>query len=242
MNFEDKGKYITILCQMHQHGRLNEESICFLVGSVSVNLKAKFRIDEHGLWYNERLELETEKRNKFTESRRNNGLFGGRGHKKDEKPIKVNNNNDKASAKHMAKHMENENEDINDNKIVNINESAKFVDLVNSLTGKKFKATSKINIAWKARVKEGYSLEDVTKAITNAMADNFHVENQFKHLTAEFFTRSDKLEKWINTEPKPQNKAIVPNSMTHALKIGDDYYNKRMAEIAEQERLSGNDQ
>lgn len=147
-------------------------------------------------------------------------------------------------SKSYDKHMDNENENeiVNDNKTVNINESAKFVELVNSLTGKKFKATSKINLAWKARVKEGYSLEDVTKAIKNAMADSFHVENQFKHLTAEFFTRSDKLEKWINTEPKPQNKTIVPNSMTHALKIGDDYYNKRMAEIAEQERLSGNDQ
>ncbi len=122
MNFEDKGKYITILCQMHQHGRLNEESICFLVGSVSVNLKAKFRIDGGGFWYNERLELETEKRNKYTESRRNNGLMGGRGHKKEEKPIKPKPKKEKAHAKHMAHHMEDENENRNDNKDIDRND------------------------------------------------------------------------------------------------------------------------
>lgn len=41
---------------------------------------------------------------------------------------------------------------------------------------------------------------------------------------------------------KLNQKGVIPNSMAHAIKIGDDYYNKRMAEIAEQERLSGNDQ
>lgn len=95
LSFEDRGKYITLLCQMHQQGRLDEESICFLVGSPSVKLKGKFSIDEDGFWYNERLEKEVDKRNKFTESRRNNGLQGGR--------------RKEANGKHMVNHMENEN-------------------------------------------------------------------------------------------------------------------------------------
>lgn len=78
MSFEDRGKYISILCLMHQQGRMDEETIRFLVGSVSVTLKSKFEVDENGLWYNERLEEETEKRIKFTESRRLNGSKGGR--------------------------------------------------------------------------------------------------------------------------------------------------------------------
>jgi len=106
MSFEDRGKYISILCLMHQQGRLSEESISFIVGLVSVNLKSKFCIDENGLWYNKRLEEETEKRNKFTESRRNNGLLGGRGNKKNKASAK-------ASAKHMGNHMEAENENVN---------------------------------------------------------------------------------------------------------------------------------
>lgn len=110
MSFEDRGKYITILCVMHQQGRMKEETICFLVGSVSDMLRLKFKVDENGFWYNERLESEARKRSEFTESRRINGLHGGRPKKS------------KASAEPSAKplgypmvtHMENE----NDNEIV----------------------------------------------------------------------------------------------------------------------------
>lgn len=87
MNFEDKGKYITLLCMQHQHGRIPEETIRFIVGSVSDNLKVKFRIDENGKWYNERMEEETIKRANFTKSRRENGQKGGRpGSKNEEEP------------------------------------------------------------------------------------------------------------------------------------------------------------
>jgi uncharacterized protein YdaU (DUF1376 family) len=65
MPFEDRGKYITILAQMHQQGRMDEETISFLVGSISVKLKSKFLIDDKGLWYNERLEEEITKRAAF---------------------------------------------------------------------------------------------------------------------------------------------------------------------------------
>lgn len=78
MTFEDRGKYISILCLMHQQGRMTEETIRFVVGSVSVNLKSKFKIDENGFWYNERLEIEIEKRKNFVASRINNGKLGGR--------------------------------------------------------------------------------------------------------------------------------------------------------------------
>lgn len=94
---------------MHQQGRMSEETISFLVGSVSVNLKSKFTIDENGLWYSKRLEMETKKRNEFTESRRMNGKQGGR--PKNSKPYA------KASANHMGNHMGNE----NDNDIINNN-------------------------------------------------------------------------------------------------------------------------
>jgi hypothetical protein len=33
MNWEDRGKYITILALMHQQGRMDDETIRFLVGS-----------------------------------------------------------------------------------------------------------------------------------------------------------------------------------------------------------------
>ena len=100
MNFEDRGKYITILAQMHQQGRLDEETISFLVGSISVKLKNKFLIDNNGLWYNERLEEEAIKRSAFIDSRRENGKKGGR-------PAKA---SGKASGKAKHKLPVNENE------------------------------------------------------------------------------------------------------------------------------------
>ena len=118
MNFEERGKYITILCIMHQSGRLSLDQINTLVGSLSVNLSVKFRLDEHGLYFNERLEEEIEKRKKFTESRRLNGKKGG----------------NKASAYPNGypigypkyNHMENENENviINDNVVISLERGA----------------------------------------------------------------------------------------------------------------------
>jgi hypothetical protein len=117
MTHEDRGKYITILCQMHQQGRLDEQTIRFLVGSVSDKLKAKFRIDEKGMWYNERLEMETARRNNFTESRRLNGNLGGRP-KKSKASAKP---NGKPKPNHKQNHTPNRmgNEDVieNDNVI-----------------------------------------------------------------------------------------------------------------------------
>lgn len=111
MSFEDRGKYITILSLMHQQGRMTEETIRLLVGSISDTLRLKFSQDEKGLLFNSRLEEETEKRQKFTESRRINGLSGGRpkGKKPNGKPKK------NLVVKHMDNHMEDE--------IVNVNES-----------------------------------------------------------------------------------------------------------------------
>ena len=110
MPFEDRGKYITILAFMHQNGRLNEETIRLLVGSVSDNLKSKFGIDNKGFWFNDRLEEEIKKRSNFMESRRENGKKGGRPPKKG---TILNNENNKPT--------HNLPEDVNEDEIVNEN-------------------------------------------------------------------------------------------------------------------------
>lgn len=113
MSFEDKGKYITLLALIHQQGRINEETIRFIVGSVSDKLKSKFTIDEQGNWYNARLESEIEKRASFTESRRLNGKLGGRPTK--EKPTE---NLKETKEKPIGYPTQNLVEDVNKNEII----------------------------------------------------------------------------------------------------------------------------
>ena len=117
MSFEDRGKYITILCLMHQQGRMKEETIRFLLGSISDNLKAKFLIDENGLWYNTRLEEEAEKRKNFTESRYNNGLKGGRPRKYEKNDDVKQETYKKPSGKPTHNLIENEDEDENKDEV-----------------------------------------------------------------------------------------------------------------------------
>lgn len=133
MSFEDRGKYITVLCLMHQQGRMLEQSISFVVGLVSVNLRSKFLVDENGFWYNDRLEAETEKRNKFTESRRNNGLLGGKGNKKEKRKKKNNKASAKLSGGHSGTLMENENENAINKDIININKKGVVEKIENAI-------------------------------------------------------------------------------------------------------------
>ena len=52
LTMEERGQYITLLCLNHQKGELTEKTIRLSVGSVSVDVLAKFKQDENGLLYN----------------------------------------------------------------------------------------------------------------------------------------------------------------------------------------------
>jgi hypothetical protein len=108
MSFEDKGKYITLLCYQHQKGHFSKETIRLLVGLVSVSVLEKFEEDEQGLFFHPRMDFEIEKRRCFIESRRENGILGGRPKKPNGKAY------DKTNAKPNGKPTENlpENENI----------------------------------------------------------------------------------------------------------------------------------
>ena len=107
LTMEERGQYITLLCLEHQLGRLSEKTIRLSVGSVSVDVLAKFKQDENGLLYNERLEIEIEKRSNFIDTRRTNGLKGGRPKAENKKPNGL--ANGKPNAKANEKLIENEN-------------------------------------------------------------------------------------------------------------------------------------
>lgn len=78
LNMEERGQYITLLCLQHQKGHLSEKTIRLNVANLSEDVLIKFKKDENGLYYNQRLDLEIEKRAFFVDSRRENGKLGGR--------------------------------------------------------------------------------------------------------------------------------------------------------------------
>lgn len=69
---EQAGKYIRLLCAQHQTGHLEEKHMIFICKTYDEDIWKKFKKDEQGLFYNERLEIEINKRKAYSESRSNN--------------------------------------------------------------------------------------------------------------------------------------------------------------------------
>jgi uncharacterized protein YdaU (DUF1376 family) len=100
MTFEEKGAYFELLMLQFNRGHMTSHMIGQAVGQLWDKIKDKFTVDEDGLWYNKRLELEKDNRKKFTNSRKNN-MLGVNQHTK----------NNGVKVGHMTSHMENENKD-----------------------------------------------------------------------------------------------------------------------------------
>ena len=120
LTMEERGQYITLICLQHQKGHLSEKTIRLSVGNVSEDVLKKFEKDENGLLFNKRIEEEIEKRRTFAESRRKNGVLGGRPKKPLEKP------SEKPLGLPSENLSENENENENDyafeGKVIKLNQ------------------------------------------------------------------------------------------------------------------------
>ena len=104
MTFEEKGAYIELLMMQFNRGHMTEHMIGLTIGQTFGRIKDKFIQDSDGLWYNERLDIEKEKRKSYVQSRFNN---------------KKGTNQYKKKEGHMSNHME----DVNVNKDIIVNNS-----------------------------------------------------------------------------------------------------------------------
>ena len=75
MTDEQRGKYIMLLCIQHQKGYLTEKDMLNISGVYDADIWEKF-VKEGDVYYNVRMREESEKRAKYTESRRSNRLKG----------------------------------------------------------------------------------------------------------------------------------------------------------------------
>jgi hypothetical protein len=107
----------------------------------------------------------------------------------------------------------NVNVNVNDN-VINKNQSKIDVAFLLNHFNQTFSKRSriipdKVLKSYQSRIKEGYLMEEITSAMTNASRDKFHIENQFTHCTLEFFSRAEKIDKFANTSIK-QNQKYIP--------------------------------
>lgn len=108
MTDEEIGQYIKLLCLQHQKGHLKEKDMLNICKTYNEDIFSKFKKDEEGNYYNERLEYEANKRKAYSESRRNN-------RKKKETYEKDMKNICNSYEQHMGNANANENININKN-------------------------------------------------------------------------------------------------------------------------------
>lgn len=78
-------------------------------------------------------------------------------------------------------------------------DSNKLLSVFNSILGKRARVIpEKAKKQIKARLKEGYTKDDIVQALENAAKDQHHIDSNYKYLTLEFITRPDKLERFVN--------------------------------------------
>lgn len=81
----------------------------------------------------------------------------------------------------------------------------KYLQFINKTFGKKYRETKSLtNFA--ARLNDGWTGVEFKQAIENAKNDEYHKENNFKHLTPAFFCREGMLDKWFNAVNKDKEK------------------------------------
>ena len=117
MTDEQVGRYIRLMCLQHQKGHLSESVVLSVMGGeIDKEVIGKLKRDDDGLYYNERLDEETNKRRKYSESRAKNRKGGAVSKSHDNHMSNICNSYDE--------HMVNENENVNvnetDKKIVKV--------------------------------------------------------------------------------------------------------------------------
>lgn len=84
-----------------------------------------------------------------------------------------------------------------------------FIKAFNGLLGTRYRPNESLARNLHARLKEGYSMEDIIQAVTNASEDDFlrgDNQNGRHYLTPEYILRPNKLQEWLNAKPDKSPK------------------------------------
>jgi len=193
LSSEDKGNLLDAIFQYQIDGI--EPTNTSRIYMAFMFFKNQFRLDE-AKW------------EKVVEKRREAGSLGGK-----QKVANVANATDaKQSRQGVANVAVNVTENVNENVTVKVNDnetvlpkqpspSALFVLEFNKVRNSKFRNTDSLAKKVSARLKEGYTIEQMISALKNAMQVQFHKDNGYRFLTPEFFSRADKIDMNLNATP-----------------------------------------
>lgn len=224
MNDEQVGKYIRLLCFQHQNGgRLTEKHMLHICKTYDKDIFEKF-IFEDGFYFNERLNIESEKRKNYSESRANN-----------RKKKKTESEHMKNISKTYVQHMENINENINrDINIIEVKDENKEV-IKSNTRAKKFDFENELllfvgdvqivkDFMELRRKKKAVNSQTALKLIINECHENnFPVDEAIKTMIARNW-QGFKVS-WL--EPKFQNsQPINKNTMDKAAEVFKNLSNK----------------
>jgi uncharacterized phage protein (TIGR02220 family) len=201
-SLESRGFWIECLCIMHsakRRGYLETPQGQPLTDDHTARLMATFKgdllrckeelllhgvpsvEDGTGVWYCRRMVKETQKAEKCSESGRRGG--GNPNINKEN----INKEDIPEARSHISLKVTFKGRD--------------FLEVFNEITGRSFRILDKKAAGQlSARMKEGFTEDEIIKAIKNCMSDEYHKQNP-KFLTPEFITRADKLQKFLNSEP-----------------------------------------
>lgn len=194
MDYDSKGRYITLLCLQQQTGPIKEKNFKEICGEKFEEISEKFERDSKGNYFNRRMKAEIDKRKRFTESRRSNGSKGGRPKKPSEKQEK---SYEKPLGFRKDNLMGNENE-------IYINN---IIYILNKTLGTKYKPTTKkTRTLIQARLGEGFTLEDFETVIKKKAKEWIGTEYE-KFLRPETLFGT-KFESYLNQKQTEQEKEV----------------------------------
>jgi uncharacterized protein YdaU (DUF1376 family) len=169
MTFEEKGAYMELLMMQFNRGHMTTHMVGQVVGQLWDKIKDKFKQDEHGMWFNSRLDEEKNKRQKFTQSRRNNIS----GENQYTKKIELKTTSERSHDQHMTTHMEDVN--VNENEIDYFFNSLIFIE--NWKTWKEYKK-NQFNFNFKSTNSEQIAINHLIKLSEKKEQNAIDIINQ----------------------------------------------------------------
>ena len=87
-----------------------------------------------------------------------------------------------------------------------------LLNFINEKTKRKYRVINKsVKNKYNARLKDGYTKEDIKNSIINAIKAKHHIENGFQYLTPEFFSRSSTLDKYSSKKQEKKKTKFIGN-------------------------------